>query len=159
MYNEASQQKWIDKRSVKPWPLRSLDLMPLDFYLRNFAKQHVYSERINDFNNLKQRIIDVIHSTTPNVLKRVREELECRLDICRATNGAQIELHWIGMKLGELPFNVEKISLFYLISLISRDWSKVHQHFTDTLYIPCASKHRVLFGIIFRAAKEKFSFE
>lgn len=69
------------------------DLTPLDFYLWDYVKQHVYSERINDINHLKQRITDVIHSVTPDILNRVWEELEYCLDACRATNGSHIELH------------------------------------------------------------------
>ncbi|GBM66040.1 hypothetical protein AVEN_39592-1 [Araneus ventricosus] len=80
------------------WPPRSSDITPLDFYLWGYVKQHVYSERINDINHLKQRITDVIHSVTPDVLTRVWEELDYRLDVCRATNGAHIELRRIGMQ-------------------------------------------------------------
>ncbi|GBL87201.1 hypothetical protein AVEN_270487-1 [Araneus ventricosus] len=47
----------------------------------------MYSERINDINHLKQRITDVIHSVTPDVLTRVWEELDYRLDVC----GQQME--------------------------------------------------------------------
>ncbi|GBN64556.1 hypothetical protein AVEN_202588-1 [Araneus ventricosus] len=71
---------------------RSPDITPLDFYLWGYVKQHVYSERISDINHLKQRITDVINSATPDVLTRVWEELDYRLDVCRATNGAHIEL-------------------------------------------------------------------
>ncbi|GBM56285.1 hypothetical protein AVEN_241746-1 [Araneus ventricosus] len=65
---------------------------PLDFYLWGYVKQHVYSEHINDINHLKQRKHDVIHSVAPDVLTRVWEELDYRLAVCRATNGAHIEL-------------------------------------------------------------------
>lgn len=132
-YNIPHQ--WIGRGSVKPWPPRSPDLTPLDFYLWDYVKQHVYSERINDINHLKQRITDVIHSVTPDILNRVWEELEYRLDACRATNGSHIELHWIGMKLGEFSFYSVKSSHFYLVSLISCGWSGVHRGFVDTLYI------------------------
>ncbi|GBM08380.1 hypothetical protein AVEN_108376-1 [Araneus ventricosus] len=57
------------------------------------------SERINDINHLKQRITDVINSVTPDVLTRVWEELDYRLDVCRATNGAHIELHGTETKI------------------------------------------------------------
>ncbi|GBM02072.1 hypothetical protein AVEN_209758-1 [Araneus ventricosus] len=60
--------------------------------LVGYVKQHVFSERINDINHLKQRITDVIHSVTPHVLTRVWEELEYRLDVCKATYGTHIEL-------------------------------------------------------------------
>ncbi|GBL96142.1 hypothetical protein AVEN_104363-1 [Araneus ventricosus] len=69
-------QRWIGRGAVMAWPPRSPDLTPLDFYLWGNVKQHVYSERINNFNNLKQRITDVIHSVAPDVLIRVWEELD-----------------------------------------------------------------------------------
>ncbi|GBN16325.1 hypothetical protein AVEN_182483-1, partial [Araneus ventricosus] len=89
---QHSPQRWIGRGAVMAWPPRSPDLTLLDFYLWGYVKQHVYSERINDINHLKQRITDVIHSLTPDVLTRVWEELDYRLDMCRATNGAHIEL-------------------------------------------------------------------
>ncbi|GBN32737.1 hypothetical protein AVEN_68516-1 [Araneus ventricosus] len=79
-------------------PSRSPDITPLDFYLWGHVKQHVYSERINCINHLKQRITDVIHSVTPDFLTRVWEELGYYLDVCRATNGAHIELRCTGMQ-------------------------------------------------------------
>ncbi|GBO29044.1 hypothetical protein AVEN_271697-1 [Araneus ventricosus] len=85
-------QRWIGRGAVMAWPPRSPDLTPLDFYLRGYVKQHVYSERINDINHLKQRITDVIHCVTPDVLTRVWGERDYRLDACRATNGTHIEL-------------------------------------------------------------------
>ncbi|GBN80818.1 hypothetical protein AVEN_71877-1 [Araneus ventricosus] len=48
-------------------------------------------QRIDDINHLKQRITDVVHSVTPDVLTRVWDELDYRLNVCRATNGAHIE--------------------------------------------------------------------
>ncbi|GBN25045.1 hypothetical protein AVEN_108528-1 [Araneus ventricosus] len=85
-------QLWIGRDAVMAWPPRSPDITPLDFYLWGYVKQHVYSERINDVNLLKPRITDIIHSVTPDVHTRVWEELDYRLDVCRATNGTHIEL-------------------------------------------------------------------
>ncbi|GBN74569.1 hypothetical protein AVEN_122254-1 [Araneus ventricosus] len=53
-------QRWIGSCAVMAWPPRSPDVTPLDFYLWGYVKQHVYSERINGINHLKQRITDVI---------------------------------------------------------------------------------------------------
>ena len=55
-------------------------------------KQRVNSVRINDTDHLKERIRDDIYSVTPDILARVWDELEYRLDVCRATNGSHIEL-------------------------------------------------------------------
>ncbi|GBM99418.1 hypothetical protein AVEN_78636-1 [Araneus ventricosus] len=67
-------QRWIGRGAVMAWPPRYPDITPLDFYLWGYVKQHVYSARVNDINHLKQRITDVIHSVTPDVLTRVWEE-------------------------------------------------------------------------------------
>ncbi|GBN98564.1 hypothetical protein AVEN_115424-1 [Araneus ventricosus] len=88
----AFPQRWIGRGAVMTWPPRSPDIIPLDFYLWGYVKQHVYSERINDINHLKHRITDVIHSVTPDVLTCVWEGPDYRLDVCWATNGAYIEL-------------------------------------------------------------------
>ncbi|GBN37300.1 hypothetical protein AVEN_67268-1 [Araneus ventricosus] len=91
-------QRWIGRGAVMAWPPRSQDITPLDFYLWGYVKQHVCIERMNDINHLKQRITDVIHSVTPDVLTRVWEELDYGLNACRATNGAHIKLHRTGMQ-------------------------------------------------------------
>ncbi|GBM96698.1 hypothetical protein AVEN_171874-1 [Araneus ventricosus] len=69
-------QRWIFRGVVMAWTPRSPDITPLDFYLWSYVKQRVYSERINGISHLKQRITDVVHSVTPDLLTRVREELD-----------------------------------------------------------------------------------
>ena len=86
-------QGWIGRGGFKAWPPRSPDITPLDFFFWGYVKQCVYSVRINDIDHLKERIRDAIHSVTPDVLLRVWNELEYRLDVCRVTNGSHIELH------------------------------------------------------------------
>ena len=86
-------QRWIGRGGFKAWPPRSPDITPLDFFFWGYVKQCVYSVRINDIDHLKERIRDAIHSVTPDVLLRVWNELEYRLDVCRVTNGSHIELH------------------------------------------------------------------
>ncbi|GBL80724.1 hypothetical protein AVEN_225362-1 [Araneus ventricosus] len=88
------RQWWIGRDAV----MRTMaNTIPGPNVIKTFTcgvvKQHVYSEHINDINHLKQRITDVIHSVTPDVLTRVWEELGYRLDVCRTTNEAHIELH------------------------------------------------------------------
>jgi hypothetical protein len=64
----------------------SPDLTPLDIYFWGYVKQTVYSVCIHNIQHWKQQIRGVAASVTPDVLGRV-----C-LDVCRATNGAHIEL-------------------------------------------------------------------
>ena len=56
-------------------------------------KDLVYQVKINDLAHLKTRITDAINSVTSAVLGRVWQELDYRLDVCRATNGGHIEMH------------------------------------------------------------------
>jgi hypothetical protein len=85
-------RRWIWIGEWKQWPPRSPDLTSLDFYFSWYVKQTVYSVRISNIKHLKQQIKEVAASVNPNVLGRVWQEIEYRLDVCRATNGAQIEL-------------------------------------------------------------------
>jgi hypothetical protein len=86
-------QRWIGRGGWLSWPPRSPDLTPLDFYFWGYVKQCVYSVRINDIEHLNARITEAVHSVTPDVLCRVWQELEYRLDVCKATNRSHIELH------------------------------------------------------------------
>jgi hypothetical protein len=85
-------QRWIGRGGWLPWPPRSPDLTPLDFYFWGYIKQCVYSVCINNIDHLKTRITEAVHSVTPDVLHRVWKELEYRLNMCKATNRSQIRL-------------------------------------------------------------------
>jgi hypothetical protein len=43
--------------------------------------------------DLRQRIIEAVELITPHMLKNTWQELEYRLDICRATTGAHNEVY------------------------------------------------------------------
>jgi hypothetical protein len=51
----------------------------------------MYSVRIHSIQHLKQPIRETTASVTADVLGRVWQETECRLDVCRATYEAHIE--------------------------------------------------------------------
>jgi hypothetical protein len=46
-----------------------------------------------DLADLRQRIIEAVELITPHMPINTCQELEYRLDICRATTGAHIEVH------------------------------------------------------------------
>jgi len=50
----------------------------------------VYRRKVRDLADLKQRIIEAVELITPHMLINTWQELEYRLDICRATTGAHI---------------------------------------------------------------------
>lgn len=86
--------RWIGRGGPIPWPPRSPDITPLDFFCWGYVKNIVYSENIRDLEHLRQRIVDAFQTITPDMLDRVWKEVDYRLDVCRATNGAHIETYW-----------------------------------------------------------------
>jgi hypothetical protein len=90
--DETFPRRWIGRGGLKQWPPHSPNLTSLDFYFWGYVKQIVYSFRIHNIQPLKQRIREAATSVTPDVLGRVWQKVEYRLDVCRATSGAHLEL-------------------------------------------------------------------
>ena len=63
------------------------------FFLWGYVKNCVYGEKIGDLQHLRDRIATAIATVTPDVIQRTWHEIEYRLDVCRATNGAHIETY------------------------------------------------------------------
>jgi hypothetical protein len=63
------------------------------FFLGVYVKNIVYQVRINDLQPLKACIRDAVATVTPNMLQAMWNEVEYRLDICRATKRAHIEIY------------------------------------------------------------------
>jgi hypothetical protein len=68
-------------------------LQRLDFFLWGYVKDIVYRTKVRDITNLKQRITDVIANIDEGMLQRTWQEIEYRLDVLRATNGARVEVY------------------------------------------------------------------
>jgi len=76
-----------------PWPPRSPDITPLDFFLWGFVKDIVFSTPVPDITNLKARIIDAFAEITEDMLENTWRETDYRLDVLRATKGAHVEVY------------------------------------------------------------------
>jgi hypothetical protein len=85
-------QRWIGRDGPTRWPPRSPDITPLDFFLWGYVKDRVYATPIRDVAGLRRKIADVIRTITSDMLK-TWAEIEYRLDILRATNGAHVEVN------------------------------------------------------------------
>ena len=57
------------------------------------CKDAVYRRKVRDLADMRQRIIEAVELITPHMLINTWQELEYRLDICRATTGAHIEMY------------------------------------------------------------------
>ena len=56
-------------------------------------KDIVYKTKVRDIDDLKQRISNAMTTIDEAMLQRTWQEIEYRLDVLRATNGAHIEVY------------------------------------------------------------------
>ncbi|KAJ4441239.1 hypothetical protein ANN_11090 [Periplaneta americana] len=68
-----------------PWPPRSPDLNPLDFYLWDHLKSLVYSSPVPNLESLRNRIVACSEDirNTPGVWDRVRRSMRHRCEVLR----------------------------------------------------------------------------
>ena len=85
------ENRWIGRGGPIPWPPRSPDITPCDFFLWGFVKDVVYNTQVTDLADLKARIVAAIQQIDVEMLERTWQNLEYRLDVLRITNGAHIE--------------------------------------------------------------------
>lgn len=95
--NTELPRRWIGRASeedqhIMLWPPRSPDLTPCDFFLWGYVKEKVFVPPMpHDIAELKDRIVNAINSIKRDMLERVWQELDFRVDVCRITRGAHIE--------------------------------------------------------------------
>ena len=66
---------------------------PLDFFLWGCVNDKVFSTPVPDIANLKARITDAFATITEDMLENTWKEIEYRLDVLRAKNGAHVEVY------------------------------------------------------------------
>jgi len=80
------------KLKPRTWPARSPDLTPCEYFLWGYVKDKVFlPPQTLSIPDLKNRITAAVETITPDLLSRVWQELDYRLDVCRVTKGAYIE--------------------------------------------------------------------
>ena len=85
--------RWIGREGPTPWPPRSPDITPLDFFLRGYVNDKVFSTPVPDIRNFKARITDAFATITEDMLENKWREIDYRLDVLRATKGAHVEVY------------------------------------------------------------------
>lgn len=74
-----------------PWPPRSPDLTPCDFFLWGYLKQMVYRQSYNTIEELKLAIAVAAQSITRDMLQRTFLNFYKRLHICVERQGKHVE--------------------------------------------------------------------
>lgn len=90
---ERFPQKWIGRAGTIAWPARSPDLTPCDFFLWGYLKSFVYQQRIENVDQLWQKINDGCDSirANPRMLSNVQKNLFKRVRKCVAERGNHFE--------------------------------------------------------------------
>ena len=81
-----------DCRGFKNLPPHSPDATPCDFFLWGYVKDQVYVPPLPaSIPEMKVRIRTAIETITDDMLQRVLNEIDYRVDVCRIRKGAHIE--------------------------------------------------------------------
>ena len=84
--------KWIGKRGPIPWPPRSPDLTPPDFFLWGFLKDRVYASSPETVEDLKRAIIDEVHQIPVEMCERVCKSVKKRLREVLQSEGKHLRM-------------------------------------------------------------------
>lgn len=91
--NRTFPDRWIGRDGPIPWPPRSPDITPLDFFLWGYVKDIVYRSKIRNITNLIKRITDAIDTIDESMLQRTWQEIIHRLHSLRSSDGDHIEIY------------------------------------------------------------------
>lgn len=90
--NRKFPNRWIGLGGPWMWPPRSPDLTLCDCFLWGYVKEKVYAEpRPQNVEQLKQKILAVFATITPEMLSAARDNLMERIIRCNDENGGHFE--------------------------------------------------------------------
>ena len=98
---ETFGNQWIGRFGPQPWPARSPDLTPLDFFLWGYVKDRVFVTECNTAAEMRVRIVNVFASLReeciqdPSFMPRVHAETLRRAQICERVGGGHFEPYLI----------------------------------------------------------------
>jgi len=76
-----------------PGHLEAQISLNLIFFLWGYIKNIVYVEKIRNIQHLQEMITSIIETVTRDMIQKMWQEIEFRLGVSRATNGAHIEMY------------------------------------------------------------------
>ena len=76
-----------------PGQLEAQNSLHLIFFLWGYIKNIVYAEKIRNIQHLQERVTSAIETVTRDMIQKTWQEIEFRLDVSRAANGAHIETY------------------------------------------------------------------
>ena len=88
---EEKKGRWIGRDGPTPWPPRSPDLTPLDFFLWGYVKTQVFETEVQNIEQQKERISNAVASVIPAMLTNTWSEIRKRLLKLRDNQGRHVE--------------------------------------------------------------------
>lgn len=89
--NQMFEDRWMGTRGPIPWPARSPDLSPLDFFIWGFVKDQIFKTIPETRQDLEQRVRNTIAGITPLQLLNAEKSVKKRCQFCIDQNGRQFE--------------------------------------------------------------------
>jgi hypothetical protein len=90
--NQIFPNRWIGTNGLVPWPARSPDLTPLDFFLWGYLKTVVYADPPINLQDLKNKIqVACDHLTDDQIKAATSTEFLRRLELCLEHHGENFE--------------------------------------------------------------------
>ena len=90
LLREHFPDRLISLRGDLPWPARSPDLTPCDFFLWGYLKSIVYNDRPETLAHLKTNIRNAIAEIPVDMLQRVTQNFRNRLNQCIDNGGRHL---------------------------------------------------------------------
>jgi hypothetical protein len=105
LLNRVPPRRWIGRAAngddnLLPCPPRSSDLTPCNFF-GDLLKTVYVAPLPTDFEELSVRMTPALQAVTADRLHRAWDEFGYRVDVCRVTRGAHIELYLMDKQLGQ----------------------------------------------------------
>ena len=88
---EIFPNKLISRRGDIPWPPRSPDLTPCDFFLWGYLKSRVYHNKPTTISQLKENIHEEIAAIHRSMCQLVFQSLRSRLQECQRRDGTHLD--------------------------------------------------------------------
>ena len=73
------------------WPPNSPDMNPVDYKIWALMQERVYEKRVNDVEELCQRLLSVWHSIGQNIIEEAIDQWRARLTACVRAKGSHFE--------------------------------------------------------------------
>lgn len=91
--DEVYANQWIGRGGPVNWPARSPDLNPLDFCIWGYLKSLIYTNPVENIDDLRNRIVAGCETirNSPGIFHRIRNSMRRRVDACIEAEGGHFQ--------------------------------------------------------------------